>query len=133
MGIEKVRITKSLRGDREYKVGEVITSPIPYEILSELRMNRGSVEVLEVSSFTPAPKLVEDSPTNLTAVISDNEMDEKSLDEKLDEMFENKEPAQVKIEPEPPKQEKGSEKVVKPAAKRKASAARSQIGKRKRK
>ena len=69
MKISKVRVLTTLKcGPRVWRKGIIVSSPIPDDILSEVRYVTGTVEVLEGSGYLTEPP--EEQPRTFTADVS---------------------------------------------------------------
>lgn len=57
MKVERVKVLTTLKaGDKVWGKGEILSSPIPADIISEIRAGTGTVEVLEGEGFTGPKK-----------------------------------------------------------------------------
>lgn len=55
MRIEEVRLKVNLKGEQYWEQGLILKHPIPYEILQEVKLNRGTVEVLKYADADTCP------------------------------------------------------------------------------
>ena len=54
MKIEEVRLKVNLKGNQYWEKGLVVKAPIPAELLQEVKLNTGTVEVLKFSQEEPS-------------------------------------------------------------------------------
>jgi hypothetical protein len=53
--IEEVRLKVNLKGNQYWEKGLVVKAPIPAELLQEVKLNTGTVEVLKYAKEEPIP------------------------------------------------------------------------------